>query len=474
MAAKGLDLAALFVLSRILDPHDFGLVALAMTVLLIVEAVSDLPLTQSLIVHKTITPDMLNTAVTIAGIRGIAIAAVLAVLSVPLAHFYADDRLSPLLIALSLAPICRGLLSPALVLYIKEFNFRYEFLLDVIGKAATFLTAVGLALLTGSYWSIAVGTIAGPFVILLMSYVFAPVAIRPTLKDWHLFRSSVGWNTASQIVAALNWQIDRLILARFIPLSNYGRFSVASDLAAVAHIAIILPLTRPLMSALATADTDEAFARSYNQACVALTVIGCAILSLMSALAPQIVDIALGNAWDGVEDYLFLLCLTAMITLPISGMQSAAIIAGKPQLYTYRVAAEFVVKVPVSIALIPVYGIYGAIVTRAIAAVTALAYFIIASSTHLKLPARTLVLSLMRPYLASLACFVLASWVGGLFEIETAFDAALSIVAACIAALPVYAVVLLTLWNAAGRPDGIEKFALRVLTGFLPGKGPKQ
>lgn len=68
--ARLLDFVSLLVLARLLSPADFGLVAIATSVLVIVEAILDLPLTQALVRQPSPSDSMFATAFTLSVLRG--------------------------------------------------------------------------------------------------------------------------------------------------------------------------------------------------------------------------------------------------------------------------------------------------------------------------------------------------------------------------------------------------------------------
>jgi PST family polysaccharide transporter len=65
--------------------------------------------------------------------------------------------------------------------------------------------------------------IATPITMLVVSFFCAPY-----LKKWRDFSGFFRWTTASQAVAALNWQMDQLV-SRL----ELGRFSMAANLSAL-------------------------------------------------------------------------------------------------------------------------------------------------------------------------------------------------------------------------------------------------
>ena len=210
LISRVIDLGTMLILARLLSPSDFGLVAIAMTVVTIIEAAFELPLSQALVRLPEIKESYYNTAFTLSLLRGVLLCAVISLIAVPFANFYNHPGLVPLILSLSIAPAARGLLNPRMAEFAKNMNFKYEFWFELIGKSVAFVVGITAALLTHSYWSIAFCTITAPVIIALQSYYLVPFRPKLTLVDWQQFVEFLGWISLSQIVLAINWQFDQL------------------------------------------------------------------------------------------------------------------------------------------------------------------------------------------------------------------------------------------------------------------------
>ena len=134
LITRCIDFGALVVLARLLSPEDFGLVAIAMSVVMIVEAVMELPLGFALVTLSKRTKLHYDTAFTLQLLRGLFLAALLLISSWPLSQIYDDPRLLPLVCVLSLAPASRGLSSPRMVEFSLNFKFLPNLIMEVVGK----------------------------------------------------------------------------------------------------------------------------------------------------------------------------------------------------------------------------------------------------------------------------------------------------------------------------------------------------
>ena len=84
-----LDFAAVVVLARMLSPDDFGLVAIAASVVAVVEGVGALGIDKALIRSREDDRELYDSAWTLSGLRGLASAAIM----VAIAQFVSADTL---------------------------------------------------------------------------------------------------------------------------------------------------------------------------------------------------------------------------------------------------------------------------------------------------------------------------------------------------------------------------------------------
>lgn len=364
LSSRFVDLFALLVLARFLDPADFGLVATAMTIIFIVEAVLELPLTSALVRLSEISQRAYNTAFTLGLLRGIVVAVIMATLSYPLSRFYGDERLVPLICTLALAPAMRGMASPRMVQFEKTMDFRRRGILELLGKTTAAAVAIAIAVATGSYWAIAASTITAPTVMMIVSYVMAPMLPRLTLADWPLFADMVGWNFASQVLAAVNWQIDRILLPRYIDTASFGRFTAANDLASLPFQAIAAPATGPLMAAFVNAKENGSLREAYLKSSSGLVLILMPVLCFMALLSGPVIRVLLGPKWDEAAPILSWLALIGLVVLPSVPMPPLAMVMDKSRALAVRSLVELSVRVPLSLVGVIFFGIPGAIVAR--------------------------------------------------------------------------------------------------------------
>jgi len=123
LLSRFIDFALLLILGRILTPDDFGLVALAMAPVFIIEAVLSIPIAQAILSHPKVNRATYDTAFTLSIIRGLILGTVLITLSFPMAQYFEDERLTSLICVLAIAPILRGAISPRIADYMRRMDY---------------------------------------------------------------------------------------------------------------------------------------------------------------------------------------------------------------------------------------------------------------------------------------------------------------------------------------------------------------
>jgi PST family polysaccharide transporter len=469
-----IDLMTLLVLARVLHPTDFGLVAIAMSLLLIAETALDLPLFEALVRLPTITREDFDTAFTLSLIRSAVLGGLLAAAAWPFAHFYNNPRLVALLCVLGLSSISRGLYSPCVAGYHRELSYWRDLVMEVGGKATGFAVSTATALLTGSYWAIALGTVACPIMQVAISYIVAPYRPRLTLARLRVFKGFLGWLSAAQMITAVNWQFERLLLGKIQSTKNLGLFSTANDVAMIPFMALFGPLMRPLLAAFSMLRDDRPrLARSYQAVSTGIVTIGLPLMVGECLLAEPAVRMILGRQWLGSVPFLHWLALSTIPALMALASGSLVMSLDETKVMFRRNLLEFCVKFPVAVIGVLTFGFFGVIFARFASELVTGIYGLMVVKRRLNLPISSQLFTFWRSAASTLvmilpvsACCAKLGFLGG------PFGAALTFLASAAVGAIVYGTSLGLLWWLSGCPDGIERMAfdavVRIFRKFVP------
>lgn len=474
LSSRLIDLVALVVLARLLHPADFGLIGIAMSLILIVEAVMELPVSQVLLVERDVTRSMMDTAFTLSILRGLFLAVVIGAAAWPFAHAYGDMRLLPLIAALALAPAFRGINNPRLSLYCRDLDFRRTVATEIAGKLASFAASTGVAWATGSYWALALGTILSPVTSSLLSFVLAPYMPRLTLRDWRLFSGFLSWLSGAQLFSAFAWQMDRLVLGRLAPTATVGRFTMADSLASIPGQVLLTPILGPLSAGLVAVRDDMVRLRqAYLKTFGAVALLGFPVLTGTSLLAKPIVGLALGPTWVSAAPILQWLALAGIPGLLWTPLNALALALRRSAMIFNRQLTDFLIKVPLVVAGAWFFLIPGIAAARALAALVLAGMAIRAAKQAIELSAWAQFKVLIRPILGCLAMagvvYPATLWLPA--DLAKPLEV-IALMALAALGAGVFGGVVMLLWHLSGRPEGGESMVLGLFGKILRrGKG---
>ena len=341
-----IDFVTLLVLARLLVPADFGLTALASTLVSVVEIVLEIALIQVLTRLPQIDKSHLDTAFTLGTIRGGVFALVVLGSAWPFAAIYRDPRLVPLIAALSIGPIARGLYSPGMVKFIRELSFREQFQVQLAGKVVAALACLGVVLAGGGYWAIAVNSIATATGITLFSYIAAPYKPRWSLVHSQEFMGFLGWFSLGQLASALNWQADRVLLGYYASKSDLGKYTVASDLATLPTQSLIGPAMQPVMAAFSKIHTDRERVRGAFLKAERFTMLLAMPASLLIATSADLwIQLLFAREWQSATPYLRWIALTMLLHAYYQPLYSLAVAGDRVRIHFTINALELALRV---------------------------------------------------------------------------------------------------------------------------------
>lgn len=179
---RGLQLAMLVVVARLVGPEEIGLVGIALLVLSGVKKFTNIGLNDALVQQAEENVDEhLNTVWVLEIARGVLIFVVL-FFAAPIVGemVFSEPRATDLIRAIGVSPLILGFRNPAMVYFQKSLDFHKEFVYRVGGSIAQVGVAIGYALIWPSAWALVFGYIAKDLGRCIASY--AMDSFRPQLK----------------------------------------------------------------------------------------------------------------------------------------------------------------------------------------------------------------------------------------------------------------------------------------------------
>ena len=222
------------ILTRLLFPKLFGLIALVYVFITGLHLFSDIGIATSVVQNKRgDEPAFLNTAWTLQVIRGLGLWCCCLLLAWPVSKFYEEPQLLWLLPVVGLNTVISGFNSTALFTLNRHMAVRQLAFYELGGQVVSLAVMIVWAYLNRTVWAI----VAGGFVSALFQLVWSH---RLNTKSPNRFAwepeatkeiiSFGKWIFVSTAMTFLAWQTDRLILGKLLSIEMLGIYGIALTL----------------------------------------------------------------------------------------------------------------------------------------------------------------------------------------------------------------------------------------------------
>jgi lipopolysaccharide exporter len=456
-----LGLVSTLVLVRLIAPADFGIIALATSVMQTLDGMLTLGTEEAVVREDTLNRAFYDTAFTLNLLRGLSVTILVGALAFPAAGFFADPRLGPVLLFVALLPVLDGFTNIGYVDFRRDFAFHKEFAMMVLPKLAGIVAAITTAFLLRSYVAMLVGMGVNRVLRVVMSYVMHPYRPALSLKAWRGLAGYSIWTWLLSLAILVRDRADSLLLGHLSTTALVGFYSLGAEIAALPTTELIEPLGRAAFSGFAAgrqqkADPSDTFLRLIGSAALLTLPAGVGL----SLIASPLVALAFGPGWQQADPVLRILALS--FTIMVFGhlslhLLSAHALLGRLVGITLIGAA---VRVVLLIALIPGFGLTGAAIAAAIAVVLEQGLMVVTAIRQFNVGAAVLIRQVWRPVFATL---VMAAILAGSGLGWSTDQGIVRLVEAVTVGGTTYTIMLLGSWLLAGRPDGAETDVLTLL-----------
>ncbi|MBE9213311.1 oligosaccharide flippase family protein [Plectonema cf. radiosum LEGE 06105] len=225
------------VLTRLLVPEFFGLMAIVNTLRMGIELFSDIGISQSIVSSKRgDEPDFLDTAWTLQIIRGWIIWLFCLVLAFPVASFYEEDRLLWLIPIVGLSSVFDGFSSSSILTLMRRIDLKKSTLFELSVQVFTLVCLIGWASFNPSIWALTFGLLLGAIYkmvgshFLISGYRNRFVWDKDAVKEILSFGK---WMFMSSALMFASEQSDRLILGKLLSFELLGVYTIAYTLASL-------------------------------------------------------------------------------------------------------------------------------------------------------------------------------------------------------------------------------------------------
>lgn len=351
------------IVARFLSPAQFGLFGIATLLLALVEVITETGVNVFLVQEKDDIDEYLSTAWIVSIVRGVIIAAIMIACTPFVSRFFNAPDAAPLLYVMSLVPLLRGFINPAVVKFQKELLFKKEFFFRTVVLSIEIISTIVLLLINPEPISLIWGLVIG--VICEVVFSFWIVQPRPRFNYNRSYLSKLihhgKWITGAVI---FNYGFERggnIAVGRLLNTQALGIYDMAYRFSMLPITEVADMVNRVVFPVYVKISDDytrlkRAYVRTIG--IVSLIVLPFGIIAF---LFPEfIVRIILGDTWIAVAPVLQILAVLGVIRAISLALQSILLALKKQRYLMYTTCIALIGMLVTVVPFINLYGVVGA------------------------------------------------------------------------------------------------------------------
>jgi O-antigen/teichoic acid export membrane protein len=369
-----LRLLSNLVLTRLLFPEAFGLMALLSVVMTGLAMFSDLGLRPAIMQDKRgDDPAFLNTAWTLQILRGIVLWLATCGLALPMASFYDEPRIAYMLPVVGLNALIMGFNSTRGATANRHLALGRLSVVSISSQVVAITVMVCVAWATGSVWALVVGGLVGSATTVLLSHTLLPGIRNRIVLERAAMTRLLGFGKyvfLASLAGFLIGQGDKAILGRYVTLAELGVFNIAYFLASVPSSmgnALGTRIVFPLYNKRPPAES-AANRKSIAGARLLLSALLISGMSVLALAGPWFVSVMYDDRYAEAGRLVALIGLGAISDLMTQSYPPVFYAAGHSGRFAAFIVARGVSQTILLLVIVPILGIYGAPIAQFLSA----------------------------------------------------------------------------------------------------------
>ena len=334
VAINALRVVSTVCLTRLLAPDVYGITGVIMSVFYMITMVTELGFQPYVVRHeRSDEPDFISAVFTIHAIRGVLLATTGLLLAWPLSLLLDKPALAIPLAICSLTFIIDGQVTLHQLRGLRDGKIQRYALIDLVVSISQTLSAIALAFLLRNVWAIVGSMFVASIVRVWIGYTLFPGSRltfrldREVASDMWRFSRVMA---VSSMLTLVITQVDKLGLARILPLSQFGIYVIASSLAAAPAVFAFNYASTIVYPAIAAASREgasiaDAYYRSWGRFFYLYAFGGGVLIGIANLLIRTLYD----PRYLSAARYLSILAVGTALMMVTRSIESAQIASGR-------------------------------------------------------------------------------------------------------------------------------------------------
>lgn len=307
------------IMARLLDPSDFGLLAMALVVMKFGDFFARMGMAHAIVQKEELTNNDVRSAFTSSAIMG-AMLSVLMYSFAPLFKYaFKTADVIPIIEVLSINFFLKGLSITALGLLGRRLEFKKLALMEI---STYVICNISIGIYFGYHgygvYSLVYAGIAQQIVLLTLSMFFARPDIRPFI-NWATYKPLLSYGSRISVISFLEYiasSIDTFLIARFFGSNDLGLYNRARNIVYLPTYNLTVTVSRVMFPAFSLIQRDtKKLSNAYLSAITLMSAVLFPICFGMFAASKELVLVLLGDKWYDAIPLLAILSLSAPLKL---------------------------------------------------------------------------------------------------------------------------------------------------------------
>jgi O-antigen/teichoic acid export membrane protein len=309
----------ILILARLLTPADFGIYAVAMSIVMMIDVVRDFGAGTYLVQEPQLTDSVVRSVFTVSLLLSALCMLLLVGLARPIASFYGNAELVGLMPLLGASFLLVPFGVPSIGLLQRNMEFGKLAAINLIAYATNLVVTTGLAALGFGYMSLAWATLVCSIVRTVCGIAWCPClwAFRPVLAGWRNIVEFGSYSAASGIVNVFHDNLPQMIVGRMLGFGAVGMLGRAASVCQLPDRLFTSALKQVLLPGLAESARERGDLKfAYLHALAYMTALQWPILLCLAILANPVVTLLLGPQWLDAAPLVRIMALASLTLFP--------------------------------------------------------------------------------------------------------------------------------------------------------------
>lgn len=290
------------ILSRILTPEDYGVVAIVNVFLIFFQMLADFGIGPAIIQNKTLKEKDISSifafSIYLALFLGIGFMA----LGIPISNFYSNEVYKPISIILGFCVMFYALLIVPQSILLREKKFFNVNMVTIISNVASGIVSIILAFAGFSYYALIFGNIVKAMVMFIIFFIQSKmkwnfkVTIEPLKKIYSFSKNQFAFN----FINYFSRNLDKMLIGRFMNESALAYYDKAYQVSLYPNQTltnVITPVIQPIMSEY---ETDRKRIKDvYLRITLVLATLGIPLSVFFFFASQETILFLFGDQWLG-------------------------------------------------------------------------------------------------------------------------------------------------------------------------------